>query len=75
MAKNLIKYIENDANGASRPLDEEYLRRLIDDLSKPVVEAAKSTLKCEMEEVKQRGLITIEKNKLQKPDDTSKRQK
>ena len=44
---------------------------MIDEISKPVVEAAKGTLKCEMDEVKQRGLMTIEKSKLHKPDDTS----
>lgn len=63
--RNYLKY----DNTNSQSVDEEFVKKLIDNISVPVNNLASKMLRLEFEEYKKREELTLERKKLVKPED------
>lgn len=60
MAKNLILYVQNDAYGSKEPLDENIIRKMIDDLANPVLDIVSKSIQNDINESKEKQMLYIQ---------------
>jgi hypothetical protein len=60
MAKNLILYVQNDAYGSVEPLDENLIRKMIDDLANPVLDIVSKSIQNDINETKEKQMLYAE---------------
>jgi hypothetical protein len=63
IAENLILYVQNDAYGSNEPLDENLIRKMIDELTNPVIDAVSKSIQNDFNEFKEKQMLYLQNKK------------